>query len=149
MASTPLQSHHPVCGVRRITGGSRVVYLCTDGTSSLYQIACGKKDFPLHAKAAGEAGSGHPEETGIALLQNSPNPFNPTTTIRFTLPDGGRTELSVFDILGKEVAVIIDEYRTAGSHEVAFDGRALPTGIYFCRLRHSGGTRIGRMILSK
>ena len=68
------------------------------------------------------------------LYQNFPNPFNPATTIRFSLPERKRVELKVFDVLGREVATLVRDVRDAGSHAVIFDGSHLASGLYFCRL---------------
>ncbi len=73
--------------------------------------------------------------TGYALAQNYPNPFNPGTTIRFSLPDSGHTVLKVYDLLGREVAVLANEQLNAGFHEVRFDGAGLAGGVYFYRLQ--------------
>ena len=68
------------------------------------------------------------------LDQNYPNPFNPSTTIQFTLARPARVSLRVFNLLGQEVATLVDEVRTAGSHQVTFDARNLASGAYFYRL---------------
>ncbi|MGB6122477.1 MAG: T9SS type A sorting domain-containing protein, partial [Bacteroidota bacterium] len=79
------------------------------------------------------ASSELPEQ--VRLFQNYPNPFNPSTTIRFHLPQTSRASLRVFDLLGREVALLVDEQRQAGSHEVFFDGTGLASGVYFYRLQ--------------
>lgn len=71
----------------------------------------------------------------FSLDQNFPNPFNPTTTIRFALPEGQRAvSLRVYDILGREVATLIDGAMAAGVHDVRFDGSRLSSGMYVYRL---------------
>jgi hypothetical protein len=74
-----------------------------------------------------------PEEPFLG--QNYPNPFNPSTTIKFELPRASEVRLSVFDILGREVSVLVNERRDAGVHEVKFDGTGLASGAYFYRLQ--------------
>lgn len=69
------------------------------------------------------------------LDQNHPNPFNPTTTIRYELQEGLRVILKVHDLLGKEVAILVDELQAAGNHKADFDGTNLPSGIYFYTLQ--------------
>jgi subtilisin-like proprotein convertase family protein len=69
------------------------------------------------------------------LAQNYPNPFNPTTTISFQLPVAGNVKLAVYDLLGREVSVLVDERMVAGVHEVKFDGNGLSSGVYFYRIQ--------------
>jgi len=68
------------------------------------------------------------------LFQNYPNPFNPVTTITFSIPQDGKVELKVYDVLGNEVATLVNEYREAGSYKVGFNGSTLSSGIYFYTL---------------
>jgi hypothetical protein len=83
------------------------------------------------------------------LLGNFPNPFNPTTTIRFSLATAGQVHLTVYDLAGREVAALVDGYRTAGMQEVSFDATALPSGVYMYRLSANGQTAISKMVLMK
>jgi hypothetical protein len=83
------------------------------------------------------------------LMPAYPNPFNPSTTIRFGLPQASRVTLKVYNVLGKEVATLVDESKPAGEHAVPFAPKDLPSGIYFCVL-HAGATRlVQRMIYAK
>ena len=71
----------------------------------------------------------------FALLQNYPNPFNPKTTIRYEIPRSGSVSLIVYDVLGKEIATLINsEAMEIGEHEVQFDANNLSSGVYFYRL---------------
>lgn len=85
----------------------------------------------------------------ITLEQNYPNPFNPATRIAFTLPEAGATSVRVYDILGKEVATLIDARLDAGRHEVPFDASHLASGIYLYRLESGGTIQTRRMLLLK
>jgi hypothetical protein len=83
------------------------------------------------------------------LHQNFPNPFNPSTTISFTLPMPGFVNLVVMDILGQEVASLINEERTAGYHQVNFNAGSLTSGIYLYKIQSGSYTQIRKMILVK
>ncbi len=86
---------------------------------------------------------------GFELKQNYPNPFNPTTAISFTLPTAGEATLKVYDMLGREVASLVNGMVSAGTHTVNFDASNLSSGIYLYELR-SGTTRItNKMTLMK
>ncbi|MFQ5570554.1 MAG: T9SS type A sorting domain-containing protein [Rhodothermales bacterium] len=84
-----------------------------------------------------------------ALGQNYPNPFNPTTTIPFTVPEGGIVELRVYNVLGQEVATLVDEYLPAGTHEVSWEARGLSSGTYLYVIKAASFTQTRRMILVK
>ena len=85
----------------------------------------------------------------FALHQNHPNPFNPTTAINYSIPEDGYVTLSVYDVLGNEVAILVDEQKQSGRYEVNFDASALPSGIYFYRLQTGNFTQTKKMILLK
>jgi hypothetical protein len=87
--------------------------------------------------------------TKFELSQNYPNPFNPSTKISYTLVTKGMTRLSVFDILGREVAVLVNEVQNAGSHEITFTANTLSSGVYFCKLMNSGSMTTMKMVLMK
>jgi hypothetical protein len=85
-------------------------------------------------------------------LSAYPNPFNPTTTISFTLPKAGNVKLSVFDVTGREVTIALPCAATrysAGEHHVAFDGSALTSGEYFVRMEAGGLTKTQKIMLVK
>lgn len=75
-----------------------------------------------------------PPETNI-LHQNFPNPFNPRTAIRYAVQSAGFTSLKIFNLLGQEVAVLVEELQLPGEYEVTFESSTLPSGVYFYRLR--------------
>ena len=92
------------------------------------------------------------------LYQNYPNPFNPQTTIRYTIPNADRSHrvvLNIYNILGNEIVTLVEGEQPAGYYEVRFDGHALSSGTYFCRLRIDGGgqgpgyTDVKKLILIK
>ena len=81
------------------------------------------------------------------LHQNFPNPFNPTTTIRFDVSVSGNVSLKVYDVLGREVAVLADEYLRAGSYERVFEASNLSSGVYFYTLRADEFEKTLRMVV--
>ena len=83
------------------------------------------------------------------LLQNYPNPFNAQTTIRFALPKSQNVRLTVYDLLGRRIEVLIDEYREAGIHTITFEASGLSSGVYFYRLQAGDAVEIRRMVLLK
>jgi len=85
----------------------------------------------------------------FTLNQNYPNPFNPSTRISFIIPQSGYTTLKIFDVLGNEVANIIEGELNAGSYELQFDASGLSSGIYFYSLTSGEFTKTMKMILSK
>jgi len=89
-----------------------------------------------------------PEE--FALLQNYPNPFNPETKITYMLRHNDKIRLSVYDLLGREVAVLVNnESKSAGEHEVSFDAAHFPSGVYFYTLQTERNRETRRMVLIK
>ena len=93
----------------------------------------------------GSGGGNHISD--FRLLQNYPNPFNPSTTIRFTLPGREMVSLKVYDILGREVATLLNGELPAGDHRVQFEGQNLPSGVYFYRLRAGNFVKTRKMLL--
>ena len=85
----------------------------------------------------------------FSLDQNYPNPFNPSTTIRFHVPATGTVTLAVFDMLGREVARLVDGVMQAGAHSVQMNGSGLSSGIYFYRLSGTNIVEVRKMILMK
>jgi len=83
------------------------------------------------------------------LLQNYPNPFNPTTTIEFSLPVQSMVTLNVYDILGNQVAELVNEVKSAGHYTVTFDGANLSSGIYFYKLNNGSEILTQKMMLVK
>jgi len=99
--------------------------------------------------ASGVDPNDHPLVGSFGLMQNYPNPFNPSTEIAFELPRSMNATLKVFDVLGKEVAVLEDGRLGAGEHVVSFDGSRLASGVYFCRLAAGENVQTRKMLLLK
>jgi hypothetical protein len=85
----------------------------------------------------------------IKLSQNYPNPFNPSTTIKFSLPSSGNAILKIYNSLGEEVAVLIDNELTTGTYEVEWNANGLPSGVYFYHLQTEGFVETKKMLLLK
>ncbi len=83
------------------------------------------------------------------VLNNYPNPFNPTTTINFSVLEESKTSLTIYNVLGKKIKVIVDEVMRSGNYSVRFDGSMLPSGIYFYRMETAGMAKTGKMMLLK
>ena len=83
------------------------------------------------------------------LEQNYPNPFNPSTTISFNIPTDGFVNLKVFDIMGNQVAELLNKETKAGLHSVEFDASGLASGTYFCKLQAGSNIKVQKMLLLK
>ncbi|MEP0861742.1 MAG: T9SS type A sorting domain-containing protein [Ignavibacterium sp.] len=83
------------------------------------------------------------------LAQNYPNPFNPTTAISYTIPQSGNVKLAVYNLLGQEVAVLVNDFREAGTYDVEFNASNLNSGVYLYKLEANGLTFTKKMTLLK
>jgi hypothetical protein len=86
---------------------------------------------------------------GFMLEQNYPNPFNPKTVVSSQLPVVSSVKLAIYDLLGREVAVLVDERRAAGNYQDTFDGSGLASGVYVCRMTAGSYVSSRQMILIK
>lgn len=85
----------------------------------------------------------------FVLGQNYPNPFNPTTTIKYQLREDGFVTIKVFNVLGKEIATLVNREQSAGNQEVKFDGSKLASGIYFYRMQSGSFSQTKKLIMLK
>ena len=83
------------------------------------------------------------------LAQNYPNPFNPTTTITYSVPQAGKVKLAIYNLLGQEVAVLVNGVVSEGSHQVEFNAKSLPSGAYFYKLQGENSVSVKKMLLLK
>jgi type IX secretion system substrate protein len=90
---------------------------------------------------------GNPDK--FILNQNYPNPFNPSTILSYNLKTDGEVKLTVFNLVGQSVQVLVDGYQQAGEYEVIFDARDLPAGIYLYKLQVGEYSSVKRMTLVK
>lgn len=82
-------------------------------------------------------------------LGNYPNPFNPTTVIKYEIPKETHVTITVFDILGRKVETLVNGNETAGIHEVTFDGSRFASGVYFYRLTTQSYSKVMKMLMLK
>ncbi|MDP2362134.1 MAG: T9SS type A sorting domain-containing protein, partial [Ignavibacteria bacterium] len=83
----------------------------------------------------------------LYLSQNYPNPFNPSTTINFSVPKLSFISISVYDVLGNEIAILVNEEKPAGTFELTWNAENLPSGIYFYKLKTGNFIDTKKMIL--
>lgn len=107
------------------------------GDHTLLDVVLDVKDLNTGIPAAYELG------------QNYPNPFNPTTQIRFGLPEAGLVSMKVYNLIGQEVATLVNEYRNAGNHVVDFNASKLTSGVYFYAITANNFTSTKKMLLLK
>ncbi|MBN1632752.1 MAG: T9SS type A sorting domain-containing protein [Ignavibacteria bacterium] len=103
----------------------------------------------LNPGTTGLSQIGNELPTKYDLAQNYPNPFNPTTKINFAIPKQGLVTLKVYDVLGREVANLVNDVKAAGNYTIDFDASYLASGVYFYRLDVNGFTDVKRMMLIK
>jgi len=89
----------------------------------------------------------NPSELKYSPQQNYPNPFNAITHIRYSIPQSGRVELKVYDLIGNEVALLLDRYQETGSYNVVFQAENLSSGIYFYQLQSGNFRSTKKLIL--
>lgn len=153
--------HRTVCYDDSLSVSDKTTYAVAGGLGgvmiwALGQDVIGGKQPLLDAIGIAMAGA-----TGVAeriddtvpgelrLEQNYPNPFNPKTAVRFQLPAAGNVTLVMYDALGREVSVLVEGHREAGTYQVTWDARGMPSGVYFCRLASGGVVQTRRMVLAK
>lgn len=83
------------------------------------------------------------------LKQNYPNPFNPSTTISYSLPQNGNVEIKLYDVLGNEIATVLNSVKEAGNYDVKFDASSLASGMYIYTIRVNDYTATKKMLLVK
>lgn len=83
------------------------------------------------------------------LLQNFPNPFNPVTNIKFSIPESGYTKIEIFNMLGQRIEILVDEYLNKGNYKTTFNGNGYPSGVYFCKITSGNFRQTSKMLLLK
>ncbi|MBX2992839.1 MAG: S8 family serine peptidase [Bacteroidetes bacterium] len=126
-----------------VAGGmKRTFFLITTGRYEHLQASPGNQ---LSKLTSSPSFAGVP--TDYKLHQNHPNPFNPTTVIRYDLPIDGHATLKVYDVLGREALTLLDGNRLAGFHQAVFDARGLSSGTYFYRLQAGDYVSVKKLLL--
>jgi len=83
----------------------------------------------------------------LELSQNYPNPFNPATTIRFSLSESGNSKLAVYNLVGEQVSILVDEFKEKGIHTINFNAESLPSGLYIYNIVSNGFVQSRKMTL--
>ncbi len=167
---TDLQVQVAVSGTTNDVGGELVdatgtVVAVNNGTSSnpFTLTAPGPGEYTVNAGSVGpelwdsasvsiiltDVGDNTINPTLFQLFDNYPNPFNPSTTIRYSIPEASFTTLIVYDALGNNVSSLVNETKSAGTFEVIFDATNLSSGIYYYTLQSGSITETKKMILTK
>jgi hypothetical protein len=127
--------------------GAQNNWLDPNGENSLSQAGA------VYVFGPGSSGVGDYSDAGIPgrfdLQQNYPNPFNPSTTVRYALPQASRVDMSLFNVLGQRVALLVEAEMPAGYHEVRLEGSSLASGVYFCHLRAGPFVATRKMLLMR
>jgi Zinc carboxypeptidase/Secretion system C-terminal sorting domain len=122
---------------KTITG----VYAKNDSTTNINVL--------LNPITTGISKNGNDIPSEYNLYQNYPNPFNPATTINYDLPNSGFVKLAVYNVLGKEIAVLVNEKQSAGKYVVQWDASSYPSGVYFYRIIAGDFTETKKMVMIK
>jgi ligand-binding sensor domain-containing protein len=121
--------------------------IAQDGTIWLGTFAEGLFSFKPNEGTAVESRDDNP--AGFVLVNNYPNPFNPTTTIGYTIPERADVSIAIYNATGQKVRSVDLGMQSPGSHEYVFDGSGLPSGVYLYRVKAGNQERTGRMLLMK
>ncbi len=107
-------------------------------------------EFEVHGSAVSGIATGGPKVPDRVVLADAfPNPFNPATQIRFSLPDDRMCSLTIYDLLGRRIASLLEGPRNAGEHSVTWNAADTPAGIYFCRLQAGDAQVTRKLVLTK
>ncbi|MCE1189377.1 MAG: T9SS type A sorting domain-containing protein [Ignavibacteria bacterium] len=153
-ASTTSTSYQDYC---EQTSGGGTTYTVQYKVSAVNQLT--KESLPAGPVSIVALGANLDKQTGdsnikgkqqdFSLSPNYPNPFNPTTTINYTIQGNGNVVLKVFDVLGREVSTLVNEVKTAGEYSITFNASHLPSGIYFYSLHAGNFSAVKKMVLIK
>jgi Secretion system C-terminal sorting domain len=130
-----------ICPNQKIDVSTNTISIAQASTYSYFALSA--------AKVNTVSGLGSEIPQNFYLNQNFPNPFNPATTISYQLPKSGHVKLAVYDLLGHEIATLVNGDKPEGYYSVSFDASQIPSGMYLCRLGAGEYTKTTKMILTK
>jgi mannan endo-1,4-beta-mannosidase len=156
-SASPSVSHTQILGGKawELNGSGTQIHqaadisLISDSTFSYQLDSASVYHFVLQTVTITGVAERNAVPEGFLLYQNYPDPFNPTTVIMYQIPTGGVVTLKVFDVLGREVRTLVNEFQQAGSYRVTLDGTGLASGMYFCRLASRGHMATTKMVLTR
>jgi len=130
------------------------VYTISPQQHTAFQIALNEFEsklfyFGKHSVAVGVDDKENLTVTEFKLQQNYPNPFNPTTMIKFQLPEQEHVSLKIFDMLGREVKILVDDIKSAGIHQVEFNAAGYASGVYFYQIKAGRFVETKKFVLMK
>jgi hypothetical protein len=131
----------------KVTDQAKVEFFLGTTTASVWIDSVSVIESSSATTGVVERGDEKPE--AFALQQNYPNPFNPTTTIRYELPKATSVRLTVYDVLGREVSMLVNELKQPGRYEAVFDGKYLTSGVYLYRLQAGSFVQSRKFLLLK
>ena len=142
--------HPPIYSLTQDIGLDSIYYYFDFGHTYIYLKGCVINGIVYgDTTTVGVEDEGKPIVNNFRLEQNYPNPFNPTTNIGFRIANFGFVSLKVYDIIGNEIATLVNEEKRAGEYEIEFDATGLPSGIYFYKLKAGGYIETKKMVLIK
>ena len=115
----------------------------------IYSYRIKQIDFDGNFKYSNEIEVNFQRLTNFTLLQNYPNPFNPSTTVSYQVPFASYVNIKIFDALGSEIALLVNEIKQSGTHEVSFNASGLPSGLYLYRMNVNDQSFTKKMMLAK
>jgi len=119
------------------------------GTSGNYNFRLKQIDFDDTLEYSGEIEVNITLPLEYSISQNYPNPFNPASTIRYTIPQTDFVKISIYNILGNEIKVLVNEEKDPGDYEISFDAREIASGVYFYKISTGKFSQIKKMIVMK
>ena len=135
----------------RGTTSQKQFYSFTDAPlkDGIYSYRIKQIDFDGNFKYSNEIEVNFQRLTNFSLLQNYPNPFNPSTTVSYQVPFASYVNIKIFDALGSEIALLVNEIKQSGTHEVSFNASGLPSGLYLYRMNVNDQSFTKKMMLAK